>query len=638
MQRFVSQTRSFTGSGLWVSKTSDFLSAVGVMLALASTPSNADVYTRSVMDPAFGATGNGSTDDRLAIQNTIDTVHTYIVAHPGSTGVVYFPPGTYRVTVNEDPPWRWQDSTHDQPVACLFMYKNITLQGAGQTLSVIKVADYPQLRVPKYLAIILFPDIAMRDAGQPYWYYSGDSTNFNMLDLALDGNSASNRIDLVSTGGDYKVNDDISRSGLIVSWGTGIFVRRSRFQNFATGATATFGGDSPLNATMSDTTFTGMGGGNTFVNGGYLLADYDVSSLYVTTRVSTDTFVITNSTFEKRTDNVFYGVRTAMELHGPNITVRNNTVQGYSNAVNVVGHPVVSDSQVYDGNTFNNVGVGFSVWSFVTMGLTNTQISNNNININVDLWTSAETLTPPTYSGREGIAFAYVPNLTTGPIANLTIINNRITFSSQSPTLVGDPGIWGRVRGERGAGIAIGDTDDEVYPNKWANIRVTNLVIQNNTILNALSNGILLNSDVRGARISGNSIVDPGSCPFNAYGTTVDEQGGQMPAMFTAALRVRGVDLPCSTCPPAAQNVSVPGFGNPSNNFQRTAGRTTMGFGIYTDRTPGYWVTGANDFLTTQVTGIPYYQDPPRMGVINCDYDTVAQQYIPPCYGWTLRP
>src|SRR5215467_12410330 len=179
MQRFVSQTRSFTGSGLWVSKTSDFLSAVGVVL---------------------------------------------------------FPPGTYRVTVNEDPPWRWQDSTHDQPVACLFMYKNITLQGAGQTLSVIKVADYPQLRVPKYLAIILFPDIAMRDAGQPYWYYSGDSTNFNMLDLALDGNSASNRIDLVSTGGDYKVNDDISRSGLIVSWGTGIFVRRSRFQNFATGA------------------------------------------------------------------------------------------------------------------------------------------------------------------------------------------------------------------------------------------------------------------------------------------------------------------------------------------------------------------------------------------------------------------
>lgn len=45
----------------------------------------------SVKEPTFGAIGNGSTNDRDAIQDAIDFVHA------AGGGTVYFPPGTYRI-------------------------------------------------------------------------------------------------------------------------------------------------------------------------------------------------------------------------------------------------------------------------------------------------------------------------------------------------------------------------------------------------------------------------------------------------------------------------------------------------------------------------------------------------------------
>jgi len=44
----------------------------------------------NVMSSAFGATGNGTTDDSGAIQSAINAL-------PGSGGIVYLPPGTYRI-------------------------------------------------------------------------------------------------------------------------------------------------------------------------------------------------------------------------------------------------------------------------------------------------------------------------------------------------------------------------------------------------------------------------------------------------------------------------------------------------------------------------------------------------------------
>ena len=58
------------------------------MTALAPASRSADAATTvSVRD--FGAAGDGTIEDTLAIQRAIDAV--------GDAGVVFFPPGTYRV-------------------------------------------------------------------------------------------------------------------------------------------------------------------------------------------------------------------------------------------------------------------------------------------------------------------------------------------------------------------------------------------------------------------------------------------------------------------------------------------------------------------------------------------------------------
>ena len=68
------------------------ISRVAVLLlvtVLASTPGSADAATTvSVRD--FGAAGDGTIDDTPAIQRAIDAV--------GDAGVIFFPPGSYRVT------------------------------------------------------------------------------------------------------------------------------------------------------------------------------------------------------------------------------------------------------------------------------------------------------------------------------------------------------------------------------------------------------------------------------------------------------------------------------------------------------------------------------------------------------------
>src|SRR5690606_5526889 len=56
---------------------------------------------------AYGAAGNGSDDDTLAVQEALDA------ANSAGGGVVFLPPGTYKITTLE-------------------AFANITLRGAGQ--------------------------------------------------------------------------------------------------------------------------------------------------------------------------------------------------------------------------------------------------------------------------------------------------------------------------------------------------------------------------------------------------------------------------------------------------------------------------------------------------------------------------
>jgi hypothetical protein len=60
---------------------------------VSMTTTAASVANEGVFVTAFGATGNGTTDDSTAIQNAIDSLDSTV------GGIVYFPSGTYRINV-----------------------------------------------------------------------------------------------------------------------------------------------------------------------------------------------------------------------------------------------------------------------------------------------------------------------------------------------------------------------------------------------------------------------------------------------------------------------------------------------------------------------------------------------------------
>lgn len=76
----------------------------------------------NVMD--YGATGDGVTDDRLAIQAAVDA------AHAAGGGTVYIPTGTYIVSGQED-----------QSLGCVMLYDNITVFGDGMGVTTVKLQD-----------------------------------------------------------------------------------------------------------------------------------------------------------------------------------------------------------------------------------------------------------------------------------------------------------------------------------------------------------------------------------------------------------------------------------------------------------------------------------------------------------------
>lgn len=70
---------------------------------------------------AYGATGNGTTDDTAAIQSAIDACHT-----TAGGGTVWFPAGTYKISTN---PLKFYSGATPTIVA----YSNIKLSGAGSS-------------------------------------------------------------------------------------------------------------------------------------------------------------------------------------------------------------------------------------------------------------------------------------------------------------------------------------------------------------------------------------------------------------------------------------------------------------------------------------------------------------------------
>ena len=81
----------------------------------------------------YGAKGDGRADDQAAIQKAIDA------AEANGGGVVFFPPGTFRVNA---------DLSHRRPVRV--RHGHVVLRGSGATKGgTIILVDEPTIKIPK---------------------------------------------------------------------------------------------------------------------------------------------------------------------------------------------------------------------------------------------------------------------------------------------------------------------------------------------------------------------------------------------------------------------------------------------------------------------------------------------------------
>lgn len=107
-----------------------------------------------------GAKGDGSTDDRVALQVAIDAAYT------AGGGIVYLPEGDYRVS-----------GTGTAAAGCLQLKNNVTLMGAGRDKTIIKLKDQwsHAASAHKITGIVRTP--------------SGEITrNAGLVGITLDGN------------------------------------------------------------------------------------------------------------------------------------------------------------------------------------------------------------------------------------------------------------------------------------------------------------------------------------------------------------------------------------------------------------------------------------------------------------------
>ncbi len=188
--------------------------------------------------------------------------------------------------------------------------------------------------------------------------------------------------------------------------------------------------------------------------------------------------------------------RTGIEIHGDDITVTNNTIDGYQIGVIITGHALSSNRQLYKNNIIKNNMFGMEIFSDYWPGqkthyaIQNLTIEDNQISLSPFEWRLSGII----YSNEpsQGIFLMSSPS-SPSAIDGLTITGNQVTF----PT--GGTPEWGDTFS---GGVVLWTYNGLMIP-------ISNLTISGNTVRDSLGAGIWTNVTLtRGTTITSNTIIN----------------------------------------------------------------------------------------------------------------------------------
>ncbi len=191
------------------------------------------------------------------------------------------------------------------------------------------------------------------------------------------------------------------------------------------------------------------------------------------------------------------GARTGIELHGDDITVTNNTIDGYQIGMIITGEAVSSNRQLYNNNVIKNNMFGMEISSNLWPGqktqyaIQNLTIENNQISLSPFVWRLTGIIYPNEPS--QGIFLMSSPR-SPSAIDGLAITGNQVTFPTGGTPEWGDTFSGGIV----------------LWSYSGAMIPISNLTISGNTVTNALGAGIWTNVTLTGGTtVTSNTIINP---------------------------------------------------------------------------------------------------------------------------------
>lgn len=420
----------------------------------------------NVKHSAFGALGDGTTDDTAAIQAAID-------AAAAGSGLVLLPAGTYKVSIGTSG-------------RALTAKPGVVLSGVGRGLSVIRLKD-GVVGVPSNYRAIIEP---VSGDGSP----ATDISGWQLRDLTIDLNGTNNPV-----GAETDLDLGNRRCAFQYRKGTDVVVAGCGFRDIRGRNTVL----ARSRAVGDVQRFWCLN--NTFEIGAGNEVDYDVSVIYTEcegAHIEGNELVGPASTVN--------GARTAIEIHGSDQIVRGNRIADFTNAV-ILAQRVggEGDNVQVTGNVMTRVLKGVRIWSVPSAGwayqagrfaLTNVRVSGNSMHLDRDRW---RALTPSTEAAPVpvGVTSEARPALAETqdvvqelPSRNVVIENNEIYFA---------PSVEMSSADDAGAGIGLRTS--------WGDTVVWEQVtVRGNTIVEPLAAGVRWNINCKRGRIEQNEIVNAG--------------------------------------------------------------------------------------------------------------------------------